>query len=198
MKFILVSPERVNVYLSKDDIIIENINIDDLYNNDALVQDKLNTILGMAKNVTGFNKEGNQYEIDVIPMLHGELLLSISKIDEEKEKIFVGGKVICYYSPEIENVISVLLSLDGFYTGETKVYHYEKDYYLIIKIYKIELEKMRALNSILTEHLTLSPLRDIVIKDRGTLTMDNCAIETAKKYFSWWIKYLFLCINVHI
>ncbi len=184
MKFILVSPERVNVYLSKDDMMIENINIDDLYNNDTSVHKKLNTILGMAKNVTGFNKEGNQYEIDVIPMLHGELLLSISKIDEEKEKIFVGGKVLCYYSPEIETILSVLLAIDGFYTGETKVYHYNEDYYLIIKIYKIELEKMRALNYVLTEHLTLSTLRDIVIREHGNLTMDNCAIETAKKYFS--------------
>lgn len=183
MKFILVNPERVNVYLTKEDMISENIVLEELYQKNSRSELKLNNIFNMAKRVNGFNQNGSKYEIDVIPIMGGELLLSISNVNESKEQIYVKGSSVCFYSEDIENVIEALLEIRNLYNGETKVYLYNNKYYILIKIFRIKIDKLPSLKGILNEYTRESHIRNIVIEEHGKCIMDDDALLTAYKYF---------------
>ena len=183
MKFILINPERVNVYLTKEDMISENIILEELYQKNSQSEIRLNNIFNMAKRVNGFNQGGSQYEIDVIPIMGGELLLSISRVDEEKERVYIKGHNLCFYSKDIENIIEALLQIKGHYYGETKVYSYDNKYYILIKIFRIEIHKLSSLKCILNEYIKESNVANIVIEEHGKCIIEHDAIVTATKYF---------------
>lgn len=184
MKFILISPERVNVYLTHDDMVLENINLEDLYERKPGSNKKLTNIFDMAKNVSGFNSNGCQYEIDVIPIIGGELLLSISKVDEDKEKIYVKGNSVCCFTDSFDSAAEAVLRVKDLFTGDSSIYKYGGKYYILLKIYRIEIEKIRILNRIINEFAEKSPLRDIVIREHGKCIADKNAAEIASVYLS--------------
>ena len=184
MKFILINPERVNVYLTKEDMQSENIILEELYQKNSESEIRLNNIFNMAKRVSGFNQKGSQYEIDVIPIMGGELLLSISMVDENKEHIYVKGHSVCFNSPNIDDIIEALIEIHGLYSGETKVYSYNNEYYILIKIFRIEIDKLVSLKCILNEYTIESNIRNIVIEEHGKCIIQNDATKTALRYFN--------------
>ncbi len=169
MEFILKGPERLNIYLTKEDLEAQNFSTAELYKDCADIKKRLSALFDTIKQKTGFNTDSTGLEIDIIPILGGDLLLSISKA-------LMPFKTACFEFSELEDLFCACTQLYD-KTRKSSVYKYGGGYVLIAEV---------ATNDIytLSEHGNLLQLRAEVIYEHGIPLIQNNALEVIQAYFS--------------
>ncbi len=173
MKLIKINNQRLNLYFTHEELLVEKINIDKMLIDDEMCNTYINTLISILKeqNVVFYEKENLTFQI--FPLIEGDLLVSIIKKDEKNDE-FV------YKFADVEEIFFVFENFFALFSGFSSIYVYEKDYYLIIE--KCE-ETNKEILWVLNEFSQKSLLNKGFLKAFGKCIAENNAKEIVLKYF---------------
>ncbi len=167
MRFIVVSPKRLNVYLSKIEAESENISIEKLANETYNVKEKLGGVFSRAFESTGFDCSDTKLKIEVIPLTDGDILISIMKIKGSGTGFYLKNKILVFEFESFDNLADALLSSDKYYIGRESVYKFEGKYFLVLYLHKIRFSDINMLKLIILEYGFESVISHMVLKEHG-------------------------------
>lgn len=187
MKFKVVNNKRINVYLTKEDVEREQIDIVDFYSDSVDIRQKLSHVFSLAENETGFRAIDSSLEIEVIPIIDGDLLISISKTNSQnKEKTYLEGQTQTYSFEEFESVVGVIHELQPFYQGASSLYQYKGEYYLILYPHGMDLVLLKNMMAIMGEYgenLGEDGPNYLHLQEHGLPILKRDAVESIYHYF---------------
>lgn len=182
VKFKVVSNKRISIYLTKREVEEEKINIPALYQNPKKLKEQLAHVFLMARSETGFAAEESDLEIEMIPIVDGDLLISLSKREgKERLRAYIGGQTQVYYFDDIEDLITCAAELEPHFSGTSSLYRMEEKYYLILYPHRIRMDKLLDLKSVLGEFGQTEGEDGpsaVYLKEHGQLLCKRNAVQT--------------------
>lgn len=170
MQFKIIDNERLSIYLTSDELESCSINAELLKQ-----PERLKELLFKAGEKSGFSVSGSALEVEIIPILDGDLLVSVKKVDE----ISCSHVEIAYFD-DSEALISVCGLLCPFYIGVSDLYLYNGKFYLVLKTDEADDEVL----GILSEFGNISEtLRETVLKEHGKLICEQKCVQLFTKTF---------------
>lgn len=172
-----ISGDRIRVYLSKEELEEKNINLNKMIENRQSLNLGLDNILYKVNKETGVNigKDGCRFEI--IPLIMGDLLISVlKKSNENKNKIHK----IVYKFGTYDDIFFVLNCFPTKYSMICDIFTYNGDYFLSLKRRGEIKEKILW---ILNEFGEKSLINSAFLEEHGNKITNKNARQIAIKYF---------------
>ncbi len=182
MRFIQISEKRLNVYLSKAEAENEKISINSLVEESYNAKEKLSGIFSRAYESTGFDCENAGLKIEFIPLYDGDLIISILKIDGNKNKVYLKDKTFIFEFESFDNLAFALASTEKYYTGRESVYKYRENYFLILYIHKIKLADVNFLKLFFLEFGNESSVSHLVLREYGRQIVKGEGRRAVRQY----------------
>lgn len=153
MKFSVVDVGRINVYLTKEELEKEHISLAALYANEETLESELSKIFRRADEETGFGTDGEPLEVEIIPIIDGDLFISISKTGGEGS-VYMNG--ICCHTvfSDVEDVISLCGRLSELFSGASDLYLFEGAYHLLLYPKRMTQTAVKHMRFLLQEYGT--------------------------------------------
>ena len=123
MQFKIIDNERLSIYLTCDELKDCRIDAELLKE-----PERLKELLLKAGEKSGFSVSDSALEVEIIPILDGDLLVSVKKIERS-----LFSRVEIAYFDDTEALISACGLLCPFFVGVSDLYHYEGKFYLSIR-----------------------------------------------------------------
>lgn len=181
MRFSLIDNSRINVYLSKEEIKTRNINLEEIYLSKCNIREKLLNIFDEANKETGFDFDGARLKIELIPIVDGDLLISIKKYRDGRNSV---KRIKLFYEfSDIEDVFACISGMKESFSGYTSLYRYEDFYVLFIYVSRTERKSFEKMKHRLSEFGESVDISKGVLEEYGKKIMDKNAIKVIKKHF---------------
>lgn len=170
MKFKVIDSERLSIYLTQDELEIQRIDAELLKE-----PEQLRRFLVKAGEESGFSVEGSALEVEIIPILDGDLLVSVKKVEGIPEKI-----VRHIVFKDTEELICACGLLKNVYSGKSDLYLYGGAYHMILKSPELN---MRT-DAIIREFgYATDNISEAVLKEHGKVICEQKCIEMFTKNF---------------
>ncbi len=214
MKIERISENQLKLTLTKDDLIERDIKLEDLITPSEKTQKLFRDIMEQALDEEDFiSSENTPLMVEAVPMGLDGIMLIITKVtnkDGKKPSDLLSqaqemrrwkkkpldtlehaeeknSDILIYSFPQLDDVISVSLRLDGTFKGESSVYKNEGKYFLVLQgdTYTAE-ESSEELELILKEygqkHVS-TPLAKYYLLEHGETIISDKAVKALAKTF---------------
>ncbi len=175
MRFIVVNTERLNIYLSKSEAEKENISIEKMATETYNIKEKLGLVFERARESTGFDCIDKKLKIEILPMIDGDILISVQKTNSNEDGVYIKNKILTFEFESFDNLSEGLLNIDKYYIGRESVYKFKDRYFLVLYIHKINFSDINMLRLILLEYGFESKLSHMVLREHGNLIISGNA-----------------------
>ena len=170
MKFKIIDDERLSIYLTCDELQSRKIDAELLKD-----PERLKELLCQVGEKSGFSVADSALEVEIIPILDGDLLVSIKRV----EKLVCDFVSIAHFD-DTEALICACGTLYPDYAGASDLYLYCDKYYLVLK----GDGESFCVNGILSEFGTISEnLKETVLMEHGKLICEQKCVEMFTKTF---------------
>ena len=151
MEFNIIDAERMNVYLTRADMERENISLNVLYSSEKELRQQLTKIFKKAAEEAGFGVENIPLEVEIIPIIDGDLFISIHKVSKGSEEIYMQGIQYHFVFQEIENLIELCHEISSVFTGDSDLYLYNCQYHLLLYPRRMTQARLKQVHNCLRE-----------------------------------------------
>ena len=214
MKIERISENQLKLTLTKDDLIERDIKLEDLITPSEKTQKLFRDIMEQALDAEDFiSSENTPLMVEAVPMGVDGIMLIITKVTNKDGKSPAdllhqaqemrrwkkkpldtlehaeeqNSDILIYSFPQLDDVISVSLRLDGTFKGESSVYKNEGKYFLVLQgdTYTAE-ESSEELELVLKEygqkHVS-TPLAKYYLLEHGETIIGDKAVKALAKTF---------------
>ena len=181
----MVSTGRLNIYLSKSEADRENISLEIMADETYNIKDKLSRVFSEAYNSTGFDCFDSKLKIEFVPLMDGDILISVKKLEGDKTKVFVKHRILVFEFESFDILAQALLVAGEYYKGRESIYKFEGNYYLVVYIHSVKICNLSMLKLKLSEFGTESSLSFLVLREHGQKIASGNGKDAVKRY---WIK----------
>jgi len=123
MQFKLIDDERLSIYLTHDELEKQKIDAEILKE-----PERLRELICKAGEESGFSVSDSALEVEIIPIIDGDLIVSIRRIKKETEKTV---RLACF--SDAESLIEACGQIKPLHSGTSDLYLYDGRYYLVLK-----------------------------------------------------------------
>jgi len=146
MKIERISPNKLKITISSDDLHELNVSIDNLIYNPDEAQDLFWQLIKRAEDETGFFADNSQIVVEAVPTKNDGFIMHITKINEQTEvqpqkyakykskmkKRKQSFNPLVFEFENFENVILACNAMSNAFIGQSRLYKYNNLYYLFI------------------------------------------------------------------
>jgi|LSQX01.1.fsa_nt_gb adapter protein MecA 1/2 len=208
MKIERISYNKLRVTLSVYDLKHWKVNIDDLSQNSPQAQEMFWTVMKQAEIETGFHIADSQLIIEAIPIQTEGFVLIITRVEDDKDietiqkylrnkirrpefrvkrKIKIPDmKISIFVFDNFDYLCDVSIRIKDIFTGESKVYLYKNNYYLLLDMESIQSKNVNTINTLLTDYgrrLNYSTVFEGVLEEHATILIKENAVDTLGEFF---------------
>lgn len=169
MKFKVIDSERLSIYLTNEELRLQRIDAELLKE-----PERLKKLIRQAGEETGFHISDSALEVEIIPILDGDLLVSIKKI--ENDKCF--STHFCF--EDTESLILACGQIEPLFFGASNLYFYGGLYHLVLKSPKIIMQVENLLREFGEKEENIS---EAVLIEHGKLICEQKCVEMFTKAF---------------
>lgn len=169
MKFKVIDSERLSIYLTNEELKQQRIDAEVLKE-----PERLKKLIRQAGEETGFYISDSALEVEIIPILDGDLLVSIKKI--ENDECF--SMHFCFKNSE--SLILACGQIESIFFGSSNLYFYDGLYHLILKSPRIIMQVESILREFGEKEENIS---ESVLTEHGKLICEQKCIEMFTKTF---------------
>ena len=170
MKFKVIDGERLSIYLTQAELEKQSIDADALKD-----PERLRCFLEQAEKESGFGVEDSALEIEIIPILDGDLLVSVKKIERTPT---LHESHFAFY--DTDSLIMACKLLEKVYFGRSDLYLYDRKYHLMLKSADTDMRADAILREFGTE---MNNIKEAVLKEHGKVICEQNCIEMFTKTF---------------
>ena len=181
MKFVMVNKSRLNVYLSKDEIVKEHIDLKEIFTQKCNIKEKLTSVFAKAKDYAGFNIDNYNLKIELIPIVDGDLLISVKRLNSSNNKLITKTLIFCFH--ELEDLFTAVKKYTKPYIASSSLYKYDDKYYLMTYILTTREEKLKRFMLSMLRFGEKSEFSHAVLEEHGQKLMDKNAVNVILKHF---------------
>ena len=169
MQFKLIDDERLSIYLTHDELEKKKIDAEILKE-----PERLRELICRAGEESGFSVSDSALEVEIIPILDGDLIVSIKKV--KNTELIV--RQTCF--ADTESLIEACGLIEPLHKGTSDLYLYDEKYYLVIK----SSLPCEGIDGILREFGCGSEnMNEAVLYEHGKLICEQKCIEMFTKTF---------------
>lgn len=179
MEFIVVDRERINIYLTCAELAEDNFT-ETVLSDPKILKRKLKRIFERAKRETGFKIENIPLEVEVIPILDGDLFISVKRLGRETEY------ELCHaVFTDSEQVILLCHQLENYVIGKNELYLYDGVYHFLIYVPKDNqyLKNYIYEFGLKSDEKEIYNVSEYVLKEHGKLICEQNCVEMFTKNF---------------
>lgn len=190
MEFNIIDAERLNVYLTRAELERENISLSALYSNEKALEYQLTKIFKKAGEETGFGVENMPLEVEIIPIIDGDLFISIHKVPKGQGEIYMEGMVYHFIFRDVEDVIQLCQVVYLIYNGISDLYLYEGKYHLLLRPKHMTREELKRVQGYLWDfgtealHVGAENVSEGVLCEHGKRICEQNCVELFTKVFA--------------
>lgn len=209
MKIERISHNKIKVTLTFDDLERWDVDIDSLSYNSPEAQEMFWNVMKRAEVETGFYVDDSQLIIEAMPMESEGFVIIVTRVDEDddfesihkyiknrfrkselrvkKRSRKVSSTLAIYVFDEFDDVCSVSMRLMDIFIGDSTLYKYKNNYYLVMTRNCTLENEPETIDAILSEYarkVSHSSIQEGFLNEHGTVIIENDALEILRGYFS--------------
>ena len=173
MRYKVIDNKRLNIYLTQNDLIKENVAIDNMEKKENV--EKLKSIFDAVSVLAEFNINNQSLNIVLMPVADGDLIISAGVVEEDSK-----SAELVFEFDEFENLLGACVEINGCKILSS-LYKMGENYYLVIKINEKYVKKVCSIASEYGEKIDICSQ---FINEHGKIIIKNCAFDTIKEKFS--------------
>ena len=173
MQFKVIDSRRINIYLTSTELETEKINLNRIDEADFL-KERLYDIFDRVGKESGFKVLNSPLEVEIIPILDGDLLISVKKMEL---------RCIHFVFDDIEDVISICKMLHASYSGRSDLYFYNGKYHMMLNVEDEDLFIKNLMCEFGKEARLDENVRECVLKEHGKVICEQNCVELFTKVF---------------
>ena len=179
MKYKVIDNQRLNVYLTKKDLLKEKVTIEDIVGGSAYSIIRIKKIFKVVSKLAHFNINNQSLNIVLMPIADGDLIISAG-ISEERESAF---KQAVFEFENFENVLE-MCHLIKWYNILTSLYMLDGKYYILIEMKEYSKNQFDYICAIVNEYGNKLNFSTFYVKEHGKIIIKNHAAELLNEKFS--------------
>jgi adapter protein MecA 1/2 len=194
-----LSPDKVRIFLTFDDLTERGIQKNDMWQDIPKVRELFNEMMDQAYSEVGFEVTGPvAVEVFALPAQGMVVIVTRGKLrdqdadsdfDNDDDEMFElevtleESDFVVYRFKDFEYLISAAKSVRPFLEEGGTLYHYKDQYYLFLNPLDLEEKKYATLIAILSEFGEASTTTPYVLHEYGKVIVETNAVQTLLEYF---------------
>ena len=178
MRYKVIDNKRLNVYLTKKDLLKENVTIDDIVDGSENSVVKIKKIFKVISKLARFNINNQSLNIVLMPIVDGDLIISAGISDTDSGIC----ETAVFVFDDFENLLDTCNVIKG-YSILSSVYFMAEKYYLFIKTEDFCERKFEKLCTIITEYGEKTEINPFFLAEHGKIIIKKQAVECLVRKF---------------
>jgi adapter protein MecA 1/2 len=199
MKMERLSPDKIRIFLTFDDLTERGIQKEDMWREIPKVHELFSEMMDQAYNELGFDASGPlAVEVFAMPAQGMVVIVTRGKLERdsdstaeeeleddvyEMEVTLEQSEAIIYRFRDIEDAIQVSKRLNGHMTEEGRLFRYQDQWILYFDPAGLETNGFHALIAMLAEYGEATSVTSAVLEEYGKLIISSHAVKTLAEHF---------------